>query len=166
MSLTLFINPSILFNNMLNKLIPLSRLLTRVDAIGIRNQNKTVYSILTQLAHLSSQTNNSNNDAVHKRIEKLISDSTMRTFVFMKGTPDNPMCKFSGAVAAVLQAYKEPFDSVNVLEDEDIRNGIKKYSDWPTIPQVYVNKEFVGGCDIIIQMHKNGELEKLLAAKK
>ncbi|KAK7104334.1 hypothetical protein V1264_019072 [Littorina saxatilis] len=79
--------------------------------------------------------------------------------VFMKGTPDQPRCGFSNAVVQILRFHGvENFDSVNVLEDEDVRQGIKEYTEWPTIPQIFMNGEFLGGCDIMMDMHKNGEL--------
>lgn len=83
--------------------------------------------------------------------------------VFMKGTPTAPQCGFSRAVVQVLQANGiERFGAVNVLEDQEIRQGIKEYSEWPTIPQVYIKGEFVGGCDVVVEMHRSGELEELL----
>jgi len=86
--------------------------------------------------------------------------------LFMKGTPDAPQCGFSMAVTNVLKHLSVKFKSINVLEDENIRQGIKDYSDWPTIPQLYVKKEFVGGCDIIKEMFESGDLKKLLEDKK
>ena len=80
--------------------------------------------------------------------------------LFMKGTPDAPQCGFSMAVTNLLKILEVNFKSVNVLEDQSIREGIKIFSDWPTIPQLYVKKEFVGGCDIIKEMYENGELKK------
>ena len=80
----------------------------------------------------------------------------------MKGTPDAPMCGFSAQVVNVLKTYNVPFKSFNVLEDESIRQAIKEYADWPTIPQLYVNGEFIGGCDIMMELHQSGELKKLL----
>ncbi|SLM40630.1 monothiol glutaredoxin-5 [Lasallia pustulata] len=88
--------------------------------------------------------------------------------LFMKGTPEIPQCGFSRASIKVLQVQgvdPKKFVAFNVLEDEELRQGIKEYSDWPTIPQLYVEKEFVGGCDILMSMHQNGELAKLLADK-
>jgi len=77
----------------------------------------------------------------------------------MKGTPEQPMCGFSNAVCQILRMHGvPPYDSYDVLEDEELRQGIKEYSNWPTIPQVYLGGEFVGGCDIMIDMHKSGEL--------
>jgi len=85
--------------------------------------------------------------------------------LFMKGTPVFPQCGFSAAVIQVLSHLQVKFSSVNVLEDPDIRDGIKQYSDWPTIPQLYVKGEFVGGCDIIREMYETGELKTFLEEK-
>ena len=85
--------------------------------------------------------------------------------LFMKGTPDAPQCGFSMAVTNMLKLLEVNFQSVNVLEDQKIREGIKAFSDWPTIPQLYVKKEFIGGCDIIKEMYETGELKKLLSEK-
>ena len=85
--------------------------------------------------------------------------------LFMKGTPDAPQCGFSMAVTNMLKLLEVNFQSVNVLEDQNIREGIKTFSDWPTIPQLYVKKEFVGGCDIVKEMYESGELAKLLENK-
>ena len=85
--------------------------------------------------------------------------------LFMKGTPVFPQCGFSAAVIQVLSHLQVKFSSVNVLEDADIRDGIKQYSDWPTIPQLYVKGEFVGGCDIIREMYETGELKTFLEDK-
>ena len=86
--------------------------------------------------------------------------------LFMKGTPDAPQCGFSMAVTNMLKLLEVNFQSVNVLEDQSIREGIKVFSDWPTIPQLYIKKEFVGGCDIVKEMYENGELKKILEEKK
>jgi len=85
--------------------------------------------------------------------------------LFMKGTPDAPQCGFSMAVTNMLKLLEVNFQSVNVLEDQNIREGIKVFSDWPTIPQLYVKKEFVGGCDIVKEMYESGELSKLFESK-
>ena len=85
--------------------------------------------------------------------------------LFMKGTPDAPQCGFSMAVTNMLKILEVNFKAVNVLEEQSIREGIKTFSDWPTIPQLYVKKEFVGGCDIIKEMFENGELKKYLQDK-
>lgn len=81
--------------------------------------------------------------------------------LFMKGTKDFPMCGFSGKVAQILNYFKVNFKDINVLDDDSIRAGIKEYSNWPTIPQLYVKQEFIGGCDIVSEMAQSGELEKL-----
>ena len=85
--------------------------------------------------------------------------------LFMKGTPDAPQCGFSMAVTNMLKLLEVNFQSVNVLEDQNIREGIKVFSDWPTIPQLYVKKEFVGGCDIVKEMYESGELKKVFENK-
>ena len=85
--------------------------------------------------------------------------------LFMKGTPDAPQCGFSMATSNILKVLEVNFKGVNVLENQNLREGIKAYSDWPTIPQLYVNNEFIGGCDIIKEMYENGELIKLLESK-
>ena len=85
--------------------------------------------------------------------------------LFMKGTPDAPQCGFSMAVTNMLKLLEVNFQGVNVLEDQNIREGIKIFSDWPTIPQLYIKKEFVGGCDIVKEMYENGELKKVLENK-
>ena len=86
--------------------------------------------------------------------------------LFMKGTPDAPQCGFSMAVSNMLKILEVSFEGVNVLEDQNIREGIKIFSDWPTIPQLYIKKEFVGGCDIVKEMYENGELKKFLEEKE
>ena len=86
--------------------------------------------------------------------------------LFMKGTPDSPQCGFSMTVSNILKILKVDFKGVNVLENEDLRQGIKDFSDWPTISQLYVKKEFVGGCDIVKEMFEKGELKKLFEDKK
>ena len=85
--------------------------------------------------------------------------------LFMKGTPDAPQCGFSMAVSNILKILEVNFKGVNVLENQKMREGIKIFSDWPTIPQLYVKNEFIGGCDIIKEMYENGELTKLLDDK-
>tara|TARA_B100002052_G_scaffold262364_1_gene256811 strand:+ start:1804 stop:2136 length:333 start_codon:yes stop_codon:yes gene_type:complete len=81
--------------------------------------------------------------------------------LFMKGTPDAPQCGFSMAVTNILKILDVKFKGVNVLENQNLREGIKTFSDWPTIPQLYIKKQFVGGCDIVKEMYENGELKKL-----
>jgi len=99
--------------------------------------------------------------------KKLIQNhiDTNEVCLFMKGTPDAPQCGFSMAVTNMLKLLEVNFQSVNVLEDQKIREGIKTFSDWPTIPQLYIKKEFIGGCDIIKEMYENGELKNILADK-
>ena len=82
--------------------------------------------------------------------------------LFMKGTPDAPQCGFSMAVSNMLKILDVKFKGINVLENEKLRQGIKQFSDWPTIPQLYIKKEFVGGCDIVKEMYENGELKEVL----
>ena len=86
--------------------------------------------------------------------------------LFMKGTPDAPQCGFSMAVTNMLKILEVNFKGINVLEDQSLREGIKTFSDWPTIPQLYIKKEFVGGCDIVKEMYESGELKKVLEEKK
>ena len=101
---------------------------------------------------------------IKQKIEDLLKQNNI--CLFMKGTPDAPQCGFSMAVSNVLKHLKVNFKAVNILEDENLRQGIKEYSDWPTIPQLYINKEFIGGCDIVKEMFEKGELKKLLEDKK
>ena len=85
--------------------------------------------------------------------------------LFMKGTPDAPQCGFSMAVSNMLKILEVNFKGINVLEDQNLREGIKVFSDWPTIPQLYIKNEFVGGCDIVKEMYENGELKKVFENK-
>ena len=86
--------------------------------------------------------------------------------LFMKGTPDAPQCGFSMAISNMLKILEVKYKGINVLEDQSLREGIKEFSDWPTIPQVYIKGEFVGGCDIVKEMYENGELKKIFDNKK
>ena len=99
--------------------------------------------------------------------KKKINDELKKNEVclFMKGTPEVPQCGFSLAVANVLKHLKVNFKGINILEDSELREGIKEYSDWPTIPQLYVKEEFVGGCDIVKEMFESGDLQKKLQEK-
>ncbi|KAF5869395.1 putative monothiol glutaredoxin-5 protein [Botrytis fragariae] len=104
---------------------------------------------------------------VRKQIDQVVGSKPV--VLFMKGTPESPMCGFSKATIQILSLQglnPEKFAALNVLEDEGLRQGIKEYSEWPTIPQLYVNKEFIGGCDILIAMHQSGELAKVLEENK
>ncbi len=98
-------------------------------------------------------------DATKERIDADIASEDV--ILYMKGTPVFPQCGFSAAVVGVLTHLGVPFRGINVLEDDSIREGIKAYSDWPTIPQLYVKREFVGGCDIIREMYETGELAEM-----
>ena len=98
------------------------------------------------------------NEDIKKKINDLVQKNEV--CLFMKGTPEVPQCGFSLAVANVLKHLKINFIGINVLEDPEIRENIKIYSDWPTIPQLYVKKEFIGGCDIVKEMFETGELQK------
>ena len=92
--------------------------------------------------------------------------SSNEVCLFMKGTPDAPQCGFSMAVSNILKILEVNFKGVNVLENQNLREGIKTFSDWPTIPQLYVKNEFIGGCDIIKEMYETGELAKLFNSKQ
>jgi monothiol glutaredoxin len=100
---------------------------------------------------------------MNTKIKNLVEKSDV--CLFMKGTPEVPQCGFSLAVANVLKHLNIKYNSVNVLEDAEVREGIKKFSDWPTIPQLYVKGEFIGGCDIIKEMIEKGELQNKLKEK-
>ena len=103
-----------------------------------------------------------------QQIKELINNEINNNEVclFMKGTPDAPQCGFSMAVSNILKILEVKFKGINVLENEQLRLGIKEYSEWPTIPQLYIKKEFVGGCDIVKEMYEKGELNKVLEDKK
>ena len=103
------------------------------------------------------------NDQVKDLINKEITENEI--CLFMKGTPDAPQCGFSMAVSNMLKILEVKYKGVNVLEDQSLREGIKEFSDWPTIPQLYIKKEFIGGCDIVKEMYENGELKKILEDK-
>ena len=103
------------------------------------------------------------NDSIKNLIQKHIDNNEV--CLFMKGTPDAPQCGFSMAVSNMLKILEVNFTGVNVLENQSLREGIKIFSDWPTIPQLYIKKEFVGGCDIVKEMYENGELAKLFENK-
>ena len=98
---------------------------------------------------------------IKDKIKNLISENNI--CLFMKGTPNSPQCGFSMAVTNVLKHLKVDFKGINVLEDENLRQGIKEFSDWPTIPQLYVKGEFIGGCDIVKEMFEKGELKELFS---
>lgn len=97
---------------------------------------------------------------VHERIEQQLKSHDV--LLYMKGTPDFPQCGFSGQTVAALNAIGKPYAFVNIFEDQEVREGLKVYSNWPTFPQLYVNGELIGGCDIVIEMYHSGELKDLL----
>ena len=101
--------------------------------------------------------------SVNERIQGYVNDADV--VLFMKGTPVFPQCGFSSVVSQVLQHVGVKFESYNVLEDAELREGIKVFSDWPTIPQLYVKGEFIGGCDIVREMFESGELQQLMTDK-
>ena len=103
------------------------------------------------------------NQQVKEKIDNEINNNDV--CLFMKGTPDAPQCGFSMAVSNILKILEVKFKGINVLESNELRQGIKEYSEWPTIPHLYIKKEFVGGCDIIKEMYENGELKKILQNK-
>lgn len=100
---------------------------------------------------------------VNERIEEQLKGHEV--LLYMKGTPDFPQCGFSGQTVAALKAVGKPFAYVNILEDPEIREGLKAYSNWPTFPQLYVNGELVGGCDIVVEMYQAGELHSMLGVE-
>ena len=99
---------------------------------------------------------------IQEKIRKVIEEN--RVMLFMKGSPDFPQCGFSGRVVQVLEACGAKFSSADVLMDPELREGIKSYSNWPTIPQLYIQGELIGGSDIVMEMHENGELKKKIDA--
>ena len=101
---------------------------------------------------------------VKNEIKKLIDNNDV--CLFMKGVPDAPQCGFSMTVSNILKHLNVNFKGVNVLDDQSLRQGIKEFSDWPTIPQLYIKGEFIGGCDIVKELFENGELKQLLEQKK
>ena len=104
------------------------------------------------------------NEKIKQRIDDVVKKNEV--CLFMKGTPEVPQCGFSLAVSNVLKHLEVNFKGINVLDDQEIRDGIKTYSDWPTIPQLYIKSEFIGGCDIVKEMFEKGELQTKLDEKK
>jgi monothiol glutaredoxin len=100
---------------------------------------------------------------VNQRIEDQLKSHDV--LLYMKGTPDFPQCGFSGQTVAALKAVGKPFSYVNIFEDQEVREGLKTYSNWPTFPQLYVKGELVGGCDIVVEMYHSGELHGLLGTE-
>lgn len=118
--------------------------LTRLSRVGATALRTPAHQLIRQLALET------------KDFDKMVKDK--KVVVFMKGTPAEPRCGFSNAVVQILRMHGVEYDSHNVLISDDIREGIKQYSNWPTIPQIFFKGEFVGGCDILLQMHQSGEL--------
>ena len=102
-------------------------------------------------------------DEINKKIQNILDKNNI--VLFMKGTPDAPECGFSMTVSNILKHLKVNFEGINVLESNELRQGIKDFTDWPTIPQLYVKGEFVGGCDIVKEMFEKGDLKKLFETK-
>ena len=98
--------------------------------------------------------------SVQEQLKEVIESNEV--VLFMKGSPDFPQCGFSGRTSQILKACDAPFASVDVLADDTVRQGIKEYSKWPTVPQLYVRGEFIGGCDIMTELYESGELQKIL----
>lgn len=102
--------------------------------------------------------------SIAEKIQQTIDNNPV--VLYMKGTPDFPQCGFSGRVVSILRQCSVDFIGINVLEDEELRQGIKDFANWPTIPQLYVHGEFIGGCDIISEMYQSGELQGIFSAAK
>ena len=103
------------------------------------------------------------NDEIQSNIKNIVDNNDV--VLFMKGTKEQPQCGFSNAVVNTLSFMNIEYKDVNVLETDELREGIKEFTDWPTIPHLYVKGEFIGGCDIVLEMHKSGELAQLLESK-
>jgi monothiol glutaredoxin len=101
------------------------------------------------------------NSGVHAKIDGILTQN--KVVLFMKGSPQFPQCGFSARATAILQELGTPFHTIDVLADPEIRQGIKEYGNWPTVPQLYINKELVGGSDIMMEMYESGELKEMLA---
>jgi len=99
-------------------------------------------------------------EQIQEKIGKIVNNNDI--VLFMKGTPQFPQCGFSQQVAGIMDSFNIPYEAINVLLDPDVREGVKAYADWPTIPQLYIKGEFVGGCDIVSEMYTSGELAELL----
>lgn len=127
----------------------------------VLHQGNNIYNRIIELKRKGF---NMTNKTVLETIDKIIKENEV--VLFMKGTPDFPKCGFSAMVVSILQKINKEFFAINVLEDSEMRQGIKDYSDWPTVPQLYINKEFIGGCDIIRELYESGELAEMLKEKQ
>ena len=101
---------------------------------------------------------------IQNKLKEMIQNNDV--VLFMKGTPQAPQCGFSARVVKILDSYQVPFQGIDILADNNIREGVKQYSNWPTLPQLFVKGEFVGGCDIVSELHQTGELKEILAKVK
>ena len=113
------------------------------------------------ITDITSETIEEDGGSLDDRLNKLINRSHI--MLFMKGLPSGPQCGFSRQIVDMLDESGVPYDAFDILSDEEVRQGLKEFSDWPTYPQLYLNGEFIGGCDIITQMHESGELKEVLA---
>eukprot|EP00446_Apocalathium_sp_SHHI-4_P060645 CAMPEP_0177410674 /NCGR_PEP_ID=MMETSP0368-20130122/64974_1 /TAXON_ID=447022 ORGANISM="Scrippsiella hangoei-like, Strain SHHI-4" /NCGR_SAMPLE_ID=MMETSP0368 /ASSEMBLY_ACC=CAM_ASM_000363 /LENGTH=167 /DNA_ID=CAMNT_0018879667 /DNA_START=58 /DNA_END=561 /DNA_ORIENTATION=- len=139
----------------------LLRSLSATSQTGIAARSFSSHSDFEPKSHVKD----AGNDEVQQKLAKLVKDN--KVTLFMKGSPDAPQCGFSRAVVQTLSDEKyDDYAFVDVLKYPEVREGIKKFSDWPTVPQLYVNAEFIGGCDIVVQMHKDGELKEVLDKAK
>ncbi len=100
------------------------------------------------------------NPIIQTKIEGQITNN--KVMIYMKGTPNSPQCGFSAATIQIFKSFGVPFETADILQDPELRQGIKEFSNWPTIPQVYIGGEFIGGCDIVMEMHNRGELEPIV----
>ncbi|CZT44983.1 probable glutaredoxin [Rhynchosporium secalis] len=144
-----------------------TKMFSRPLASAFRQTSRPYSNTFASKPRISPITSRFLSTEVRAAIDKAVSSAPV--VLFMKGTPEIPQCGFSRASIQILGLQgvdPAKFTAFNVLEDEALRAGIKEYSEWPTIPQLYVEKEFVGGCDILVSMHQNGELAKLLEEKK
>lgn len=124
---------------------------------GMASLLRSMLRTMPRYPHVAPRLFGSSTEDIQNRIKGLVKED--RIVVFMKGTPDAPKCGFSNAVVRIFEMHGvDKYSAHDVLEDEDVRQGIKEFSNWPTIPQVYIDGDFVGGCDIMIEMHQNGEL--------
>uniref|UniRef100_A0A915D786 Glutaredoxin-related protein 5, mitochondrial n=1 Tax=Ditylenchus dipsaci TaxID=166011 RepID=A0A915D786_9BILA len=129
------------------------------NVTGLSNASSASRLFSCAAMRASSDVNDSSSNHITKdRIDGYVHDKNNQVVVFMKGTKHEPMCGFSRNVKLILDFHQVNFKDYNVLEDEDLRQGVKEYSDWPTIPQVYVKGEFVGGSDVLAKMHSDGEI--------